>query len=156
MASRFLRFQGNSLHIYSNKANTRMSFKNESQKDGILIQEHGPIEKNDMRWIWVSRSVFNASITDDTEDRVYGELKWNSGSCFILGTNNRIIESLRLEKSSKIIQSNHPPTTNILPLNHVLCTTSKHFLNTSRDSDSNTSLGSPFQHLTTLKYKEKT
>ena len=31
----------------------------------------------------------------------------------------RIIESLRLEKTSKIIQSNHPPTTNISPLKHV-------------------------------------
>ena len=30
-----------------------------------------------------------------------------------------------------------------------LCTTSKHFLNISRDSDSTAPLGSPFQHLTT-------
>jgi len=32
---------------------------------------------------------------------------------------NRIIESLRLEKTFRIIQSNFPPTTNIFPLNHV-------------------------------------
>ena len=31
----------------------------------------------------------------------------------------RIIESPRLEKTSKIIQSNHPPTTNISPLKNV-------------------------------------
>ena len=30
-----------------------------------------------------------------------------------------IIKSPRLEKASKIIQSNHPPTTNISPLNRV-------------------------------------
>jgi len=33
--------------------------------------------------------------------------------------NHRIIESPRMEKTSKIIQSNCPPTTNISPLNHV-------------------------------------
>jgi len=36
------------------------------------------------------------------------------------GGDQRIIESLRLEKTSKIIQSNHPPIINISPLNHVL------------------------------------
>ena len=32
---------------------------------------------------------------------------------------HRITESPRLEKTSKIIQPNHPPTTSISPLNHV-------------------------------------
>ena len=35
-----------------------------------------------------------------------------------------------------------------------LSTTSKHFLNTSREDDSTTSLGRLFQHLTTLTEKE--
>ena len=33
--------------------------------------------------------------------------------------NHRIIGSPRLEKTSKVIYSNHPPATNISPLNHV-------------------------------------
>lgn len=36
-------------------------------------------------------------------------VKWHAWSL----ANHRIIESPRLEKTSKIIQSNHPPTTNI-------------------------------------------
>lgn len=32
---------------------------------------------------------------------------------------HRIIESTRLEKNSKIVQSNHTPTTNVSPLNHI-------------------------------------
>jgi len=35
-----------------------------------------------------------------------------------INNNHRIIESPRLEKISKIIQSNHPPMTNISSLNH--------------------------------------
>ena len=59
----------------------------------------------------------------------------------------RITESPRLEKTSKIIQFNSPPITNITMS---LSATSEHFLNTSRDSVSSTSLGSPFQCLNTL------
>ena len=66
----------------------------------------------------------------------------------------------RFTKVGKDLQG-HPvqPSTyhKYFPLNHVqhlngswTCTTSKCFLNTSRDSDSTTSLGSPFQCQTTL------
>ena len=58
--------------------------------------------------------------------------------------NHKIIESPRLEKTSKIIQSNHPPITNISHYVMSLSTTSKCFLNTSMDSDSTTSVVSPF------------
>ena len=54
---------------------------------------------------------------------------------------HRITESLRLEKNSKIIQSNHHPTTPC-PLTTSLSATSTQFLNTSRDSDATMSLGS--------------
>jgi len=61
-----------------------------------------------------------------------------------------IIESLRLEKTSKISKPNHHPNTTMttepcskVPRLHV-------FLNTSSDGDSTTSLGSLFQCLTTL------
>ena len=50
-------------------------------------------------------------------------------------------ESPRLEKTSKI-KSNHPPTTIFPHKTMSLSTTSKHFLNTSRDSDFTASLGS--------------
>ena len=39
-------------------------------------------------------------------------------SKLIESLNHRIIASSMLEKTSKITQSNHPPTTNISPLNH--------------------------------------
>jgi len=69
----------------------------------------------------------------------------------------RIIESPRLEKTSKIIQSNRPPIisiSHVLEYNMSLSTTCKHFLNASRIGDSTTSLGSPFLHLTTLLEKK--
>ena len=53
----------------------------------------------------------------------------------------RIIESPRLEKSYKIIQSNCQHITKIFPQTTSLSTTSKRFLNTYRDGDSTTSLG---------------
>jgi len=65
----------------------------------------------------------------------------------------RIIESLWLEKISKIMKSNHQPNTTMptkqcpeVPYLHV-------FLNTSRDGDSTTSPGSLFQCLTALSVK---
>ena len=65
----------------------------------------------------------------------------------------RIIESPRLEKSHRMTQFNHPPITNsshyTMPLNIM----SKCSLNTTRVGDSTTSLGSPFQCLTTLSEK---
>jgi len=67
---------------------------------------------------------------------------------------NLIIESLRLEKSSKIMKSKGQPNTTMtakpcpeVPHLHV-------FLNTSRDGDSTTSLGSLFECLTTLSVKK--
>ena len=60
--------------------------------------------------------------------------------------NYRITESLRLEKTSKIILSNHQPTTTT-PTK--LCPSLPHLLfcwNTSKDSDSTTSLGSLIQN----------
>ena len=61
-----------------------------------------------------------------------------------------IIASATLEKTSMIIQSKHPPTTTIsFPLSHVPHSNIQCPLNTRRDSNSITSLGSPFQHLTT-------
>ena len=49
-----------------------------------------------------------------------------------------------------IIQSNHPPTTNIsFPLSHVPQCNIQCPLNTRRDSNSIASLGSPLQRLTT-------
>ena len=60
-----------------------------------------------------------------------------------------VTASARLEKTSKIIQSNHSPTTNIsFPLRHVPHYNIQCSLNTHRDSSSITSLGSPFQRLT--------
>ncbi|KAK4829728.1 hypothetical protein QYF61_006189 [Mycteria americana] len=68
--------------------------------------------------------------------------------------NHRITESYRLEKTFKIIESNHKPNT---AKNHhytmSLSTSSKRPLNTSRDGDSTTSLGSLFQCLITLSSK---
>ncbi len=59
-----------------------------------------------------------------------------------------IIASARLEKTSMIIQSKHPPTTTIsFPLSHVPHYNIQCSLNTHRDSSSITSLGSPFQRL---------
>jgi len=52
----------------------------------------------------------------------YTEKKWGhytDKNWIIEAKNHRIIESPRVEKTSKIIQSNHPPTTNISPLNNV-------------------------------------
>ena len=60
---------------------------------------------------------------------------------------HRILESPRLEKTSKIIQSTYHL---YFPLNHV---PQSNILNTSRDCDSTTFLGSPFQHLTILSEK---
>jgi len=64
------------------------------------------------------------------------------------------MESLRLEETSKIIESNRQPNTTMpakpcpeVPYLHV-------FLNTSSDGDSTTSLGSLFQYLTTLSIKK--
>ncbi|KAK4815885.1 hypothetical protein QYF61_009936 [Mycteria americana] len=69
--------------------------------------------------------------------------------------NHRITESYRLEKTFKIIESNHKPNT---AKNHhytmSLSTSSKRPLNTSRDGDSTTSLGSLFQGLITLSAKQ--
>jgi len=59
-----------------------------------------------------------------------------------------------LEKTSKIIQSNCPLITSISHSFMSLSTTSKCFLNTSMDGDYTTSLGSSFQHLTTLSGKK--
>ena len=54
-----------------------------------------------------------------------------------------------LEKASTVTKSNHQPILT-MSTNMVLSATSEHFLNTSRDRVSTTSLGSPFQCLTTL------
>ena len=60
-----------------------------------------------------------------------------------------VTASASLEKTSKIIQSNHSPTTNIsFPLRHVPHYNIQCSLNTCRDSSSITSLGSPLQRLT--------
>ena len=66
----------------------------------------------------------------------------------------RIIESLRLEKTSKIITSHHQPITTMpaKPLPEV--PHPQVFLNTSRDGDFTTSPGSPFQCLATLSVKK--
>ena len=70
--------------------------------------------------------------------------------------NCRIIESPRLEKTSKIIQSNHAPTTNISLLNHVpqchISTALNHLQ--AWWGDPTTSLGSPCQRLTALLVKK--
>jgi len=65
-----------------------------------------------------------------------------------------VIESLRLEETSKIMKSNHQPNTTMttkpcpkVPRLHV-------FLKTSGDGDFTTSLGSLFQCLTTLSVKK--
>jgi len=67
---------------------------------------------------------------------------------------NRVIESLRLEKISKIIKSNCQPNTTMptkpcpkVPHLHI-------FLNTSSDGGSTTSLCSLFQCLTALSGKK--
>jgi len=65
-----------------------------------------------------------------------------------------MIESLKLEKTSKIIKSNCQPNSTMpakprpeVPHLHI-------FFNTSRDGDSTNSLGSPFCCLTTLSVKK--
>jgi len=67
----------------------------------------------------------------------------------------RFTESLRLEKTSKIIKSNHPPN-NTMPTKprpkppcHIYM-----FFERLQDGDSTTSLGSLFQCLTTLSVKK--
>lgn len=70
--------------------------------------------------------------------------------CGLMSLDRRAIESRRLEKNSKIMQSNHPPTTNVAYYTKSLSTISTRFLKASKDVDSTTSLGSPFQCLTTL------
>ena len=57
-------------------------------------------------------------------------------------TDRAAIESPGLEKTSKIIQSHHPPLINISHQTMSLSTTSKCFLKTCRDGDSTTSLSS--------------
>ena len=52
--------------------------------------------------------------------------------------NHRIIGSPRLEMTSKIIQSNHPPVTNIFHKTVCHNAISQRFLKSSRDSDSTT------------------
>ena len=54
----------------------------------------------------------------------------------------KITESLRLEKTSKITKSDPSPC----PLTMSLSATSPHFLSTSRDNDSTTSLSVPMHH----------
>ena len=54
-----------------------------------------------------------------------------------------------MEKTSKIIKSNHHPNTPMSP-----SATSTRFLNPSRDGDSPTALGSLVQGLTTLPVKK--
>ena len=63
--------------------------------------------------------------------------------------NHRITESARLEKTSKIIQSNCPHISGTSYKAKSLSTNYKHFLKSSRVSDSTTSLGSPFQCVST-------
>jgi len=68
------------------------------------------------------------------QDSIYSLcLEFSNGNALLL--NHRVIESLRLEKSSKIMKSNRPrnPTMPAKP-----CPT--HFLNTSRDGDSTLSV----------------
>ncbi|KAK4826991.1 hypothetical protein QYF61_013091 [Mycteria americana] len=76
-------------------------------------------------------------------------IPWNN-----IPRDHRITESYRLEKTFKIIESNHKPNT---AKNHhytiSLSTSSNRPLNTSRDGDSTTSLGSLFQCLITLSSK---
>lgn len=63
----------------------------------------------------------------------------------------RFIESLRLEETSKIFNSNHSPSTAKSSTNPCPYTAHLHiFFNTSRNFNSTTSLGSLFQCLTTL------
>ena len=63
-------------------------------------------------------------------------------------------ESHRLEKTCKIIKSNHQPNTS-MPTKPYLEVPHLHvFLNTSRDGDSTTSLGSLLQCLTTVSVKK--
>lgn len=64
---------------------------------------------------------------------------------YTLERNHSIIESLRLEKTVKVIQSSHQSM--------YLSAISARLLNTSRDRDSTTSLGSMFQWVTTLSLK---
>ncbi|KAK4830710.1 hypothetical protein QYF61_012970 [Mycteria americana] len=66
----------------------------------------------------------------------------------------QIIESFRLEKTFKIMKSNRTLTLPSPPLSLFLGTTSTYLLNTSRDGDSTTSLGSLFQCLITLSVKK--
>ena len=65
---------------------------------------------------------------------------------------SNFIESLRLEKTTRIIKSNHQPITTI-PSTVSLSATSTHFLNTSWDGDSTTSLSNPLQYITTPEKK---
>ena len=66
----------------------------------------------------------------------------------------RIIASLRLEKTFKIMESNCKPNTAKSTTKPCLSAACKCLLNTSKDGDSTTSLGSLFQCLTTLSVKK--
>ena len=66
----------------------------------------------------------------------------------------RSIESLRLEKSSKIIKFKRQPSTTMSAKPYPRVPYLHFFFNTSRDGDSTTSLGSLFQCFTTLSVKK--
>ena len=68
--------------------------------------------------------------------------------------NNRITEWPRLNKTSKISQSNRSHIISVSYWTTCLSTASKWFLNTSKVGDSYTSLGSLFQHLAPLSDKK--
>jgi len=97
-------------------------------------------------------TVQTASLKGQERDRQCSIQRKKSGK-YVLKTSqstlgSRIIESLRLEKTSKIIKSNCQPITTVSRSVMSTC-----FLNTSRDSDSTTSLGSLFQCFTSLSVK---
>ena len=78
----------------------------------------------------------SAIIQVDLQDKVMLPTKHSPQLCIL------IIDSCRLEKTSKIIQSDRSPTTNIAHCTMSLSATSTRFLNTSRNGDPTTSLGS--------------
>ena len=83
--------------------------------------------------------------------QAHGKLHQHS---WVRSVDRRIIESLRLEKASKIMKSNHQPNTTMPTKPCPKVSRLTWFSNTSRDGDSTPALSSLFQCLTTLSVKK--
>ena len=95
--------------------------------------------------VW-SRSALQVCLRSSFRIREYSLIEFASLSQILL----QISQNYRITKHGKGLQGHLVQLSNISPLTMSLITTSKCFLNTSREGDSTTPRGILFQHLTTL------